>query len=195
MENKISWKKKIILDLIDISAFLVFITGIILFVKFIIVSPFTVIGQSMEPNFHEKDFLIVDKISPKVGEIKRGDVVIFVPPWVDVPYIKRVIWLPGEIVKIKDWKVYICQKDSTWEECKQLKEPYLKEWEITRPTCGISEFVVSGWYFVLGDNRNHSTDSRCCFRLGCFSGASYVVPKENIVWKPLIKLFPDFEKY
>ena len=195
MNNKISWQKKILLDLIDISAFLIFITWIILFIKFIIVSPFTVIWQSMEPNFHEKDFLIVDKVSPKISDVKRWDVIIFMPPGVDVPYIKRVIGLPWEIVKIKNWKVYICKKDSKWEECKELKEPYLKRWEVTKPTCGISEFVVTGWYFVLWDNRNHSTDSRCCFRLGCFSGASYVVPKENIVWKPLLKIFPSIEKY
>ncbi len=194
-KEQISWVKKIILDLIDISAFLIFITWIILFIKFIIATPFTVIWQSMEPTFHEKDFLIVDKLSSKFNEIQRGDVIIFMPPWVDVPYIKRVIWLPWEIVKIQDWKVYICKKDSNWESCKELKEPYLKEWEVTKPSCGIKEFVVTWGYFVLGDNRNHSTDSRCCFRAGCFSGSSYVVPKENIIGKPILKLFPSIEKY
>jgi len=193
--EKPSFWRKLLLDFIDLVAFLIFVTWIVLFIKFIIATPFTVIWQSMEPTFHEKDFLIVDKLSVKFDQIQRWDIIIFMPPWIDVPYIKRVIWLPWETVKIKDWKIYICQNSLSWENCFVLQEPYLATWQITKPSCWIDEFFVTWWYFVLWDNRNHSTDSRCCFGAGCYSWAMYVVPKENIIWRPILKIFPEIEKY
>jgi signal peptidase I len=81
----------ILLDVFDMVAFLVFVGGIVLFVRFFVANPFTVIGASMYPTFDERDFIIVDKISPRLSEWKRGDVIVFVAPGKTDPYIKRVI--------------------------------------------------------------------------------------------------------
>jgi len=95
-------------DLFDMVAFLVFVGGIVLFVRFFIANPYTVVGESMSPTFEENDFIVVDKITPRFGKLQRGDVIVFVPPGKTVPYIKRIIGLPGETVKIHDSKVQIC---------------------------------------------------------------------------------------
>ena len=70
----------IVLDVFDMVAFLVFVGGIVLFVRFFVANPFTVIGASMYPTFEEKDFIIVDKISPRLAEWQMGDVIVFVAP-------------------------------------------------------------------------------------------------------------------
>jgi signal peptidase I len=62
--------------------------------------PYTVEGASMATNFHDKDFIIVDKITPKYSTLQRGDVVVFVPPGKDIPFIKRIVGMPGETVKL-----------------------------------------------------------------------------------------------
>lgn len=99
------------LDTFDLIAFLLFVTGLVLFVRFFVFNPYTVIGQSMESTFHENDFIIVDKITPRWGEIKRGDIVVFVPRGKNLPFIKRVIGLPGEWIKLIDGGVYICSSE------------------------------------------------------------------------------------
>lgn len=83
--------RNFLLDLFDVVAFLVFVGGIVLFIRFFIFNPYSVVGASMEPTFHENDFIIVDKITPRYGELRRGDVIVFVPPGKDIPYIKRVV--------------------------------------------------------------------------------------------------------
>ena len=78
-------------DLFDLVSFLVFVTGVVLFIRFFVFNPYTVVGQSMEPMFHQGDFIIVDKITPKVGTLERGDIIVFVPQGKTVPYIKRIV--------------------------------------------------------------------------------------------------------
>lgn len=182
--------KDFILDLFDVVTFLVFVGGIVLFVRFFIFNPYTVVGESMAPTFHESDFIIVDKISSKYGELKRWDVIVFVPPGKDIPYIKRIIWLPGETVKVKDGLVQICKNVSNSEKCEILDESYLPEWLKTEARCGITDFPVDTWFFVMGDNRPHSTDSLCCFGLGCYNNANYLVPDDRIIGKVSFRLFP-----
>jgi hypothetical protein len=63
-------------------------------------------------------------------------------------------------------------------------------WTDTR--CGINDFKVINWYFVMWDNRSFSTDSRCCFGLDCYVWASYEVPYANIIWKVYLRMFPNF---
>jgi signal peptidase I len=96
----------------------------------------------MSPTFSENDFIIVDKITPRFGQLQRGDVIVFVPPGKDIPYIKRIIGLPGETVKIHDNKVVICKIDNNQETCNQLDQSYLPDnfWTDTR--CGINDFKV-----------------------------------------------------
>ncbi len=185
-----------LLDLFDLVTFFVFVWWIVLFIRFFLFNPYTVVWQSMEPTFDEKDFIIVDKISHKVNWYKRWDIVVFVPEGKEVPYIKRVVWLPWETVKIQDGKVYICTSSSGWQNCNVLEESYLPSDLKTTTTCGITEFnVTDNAYFVMWDNRNHSTDSRCCFGLGCYSGSTYLAREQDIIWKVSIRLFPSFTKF
>ena len=80
-------RKKFVLDFFDVIAFVIFVTGVIAVIRIYVFQPFAVVGNSMVPTFHEDDFVIVDKIS----QIKRGDVVVFVPHGQKLPYIKRVV--------------------------------------------------------------------------------------------------------
>lgn len=185
--------REIALDIFDIIAFLVFVWGIVLCIRFFIANPYTVVGSSMSPTFEESDFIIVDKITPRLSSRQRGDVIVFVPPGKKDPYIKRVIGLPGETVEVKDGKVIVCSVDN---ECATLDESYLPEWLQTKANCGRTVFeVMTWWLFVMGDNRWYSTDSRCCFGLGCYEWANYMVPYQYIIWKVYIRLFPTFSVF
>jgi len=114
-----------------------------------VVRNFRVVGTSMEPNLHDGQYLIVDKISYRLGEIKRGDVIVFEPP--NRPgedYVKRVIGLPGELVEIRHGQVFINNEP--------LDEPYVVRpgsYSMSPRRVGPNEL------FVLGDNRNSSSDS------------------------------------
>lgn len=180
------------LDIFDMISFLVFVWWIVLFIRFFIAQPYTVVWASMATTFEENDFIIVDKITWKMWELKRWDVIVFVPPGKDIPYIKRIIWLPWETVKIEENKVLICTNTDNKESCSELNEPYLDENTWTESRCWINEFKVDwSWFFVMWDNRWFSTDSRCCFGLWCYSGTSYEVPFNNIVWKVFVRFFPN----
>ncbi len=182
--------KNILLDIFDMFSFFVFVLGAVLFVRFFIANPYTVIWASMAPTFHENDFIIVDKISKRFDVLSRWDVIVFVPEWKTTPYIKRIIWLPGEMVKIQDWLIFIC--DISWNNCEQLMEQYLPEDLQTKTRCGKTEFQIENGYFVLWDNRWFSTDSLCCFGLGCYDGANYEVGNQDIIGRVLFRVFPSF---
>lgn len=178
------------LDVFDIFAFLVFVWGIVLCVRFFVANPYTVVGASMSPTFEENDFIIVDKISPRINPWERWDVIVFVPPGKNIPYIKRIIGLPGETVKIQNNGVYVCP-DSL--NCHKLDESYLPAGLETKARCGLTEFLVdTGSLFVMWDNRGFSTDSSCCFGLWCYKGATYNVPYGNIIGKVYVRLLPHF---
>lgn len=154
--------------------------------------PYTVEWSSMAETFHNKDFIVVDKITPKYGEIKRWDVIVFVPPGKDIPFIKRVIGMPWETIKLQWWKVYVCKdKEEDVKSCNKLAEWYLWQDVTTEARCWLSTFTVEWWYLVFGDNRWFSTDSRCCFGLGCLEGTSYTVEPSRIIGKVFGRLFPD----
>lgn len=181
-------------DLFDMISFLVFVGWIVLFIRFFVMNPYTVVGASMFPTFQESDFIVVDKITPRFGQLQRWDVIVFVPPGKTIPYIKRIIWLPGETVKLQNNNVIICGTD---QNCTTLAEnTYLSGDVRTEARCGVSQFVIdTGWYFVMGDNREFSTDSRCCFGLDCYQWSSYEVPFNNIVGKVYIRFYPNFSSF
>ena len=181
--------RKIALDLFDMISFLVFVLGIVLFVRFFVANPYTVVWESMSPTFHENDFIIVDKLSQRFWDLHRWDVIVFVPDGKSVPFIKRVIWFPWETVKIKKWHVWIC--DESGNACEVLDEPYIPEWVQTKTKCGITEFKIKEGVFVMWDNRWFSTDSLCCFGLGCYDWATYEVTSDDIIWKVLFRVFPN----
>ena len=158
----------------------------------------------MAPNFYQKDRIIVEKITQRFSTFERGDVIVFVAPWKTSPYIKRIIWLPWETVKFQDWDVYICSdnvpsgstiKDSEWNNCEKLPEPYLVEWLKTNATCGKNEFKVKWWYFVMWDNRWRTTYSLCCFWIECYEWANYIVGDKDLIGKVWVRLYPKFTKF
>lgn len=113
----------------------------------------------MEPNFYDKEYLIIDEISYRFHEPARGDIVVFrYPRNPEEFYIKRVIGLPNEKIQIKDGFVYIYNQEQPAGF--KLEEPYLFS---DLMTSGLNEEIIAlgnNEYFVLGDNRNSSKDSR-----------------------------------
>ncbi len=133
--------------------------AIILPVRYYLIQPFYVKGASMEPNFHDHEYLIIDEISYRFKEPVRGQVVVFRYPKNPQEYfIKRIIGLPGEEVQIADGKVIIF--NDYWPEGLALSEHYLIPGTETYDNNGIRTSIGNNEYFVLGDNRNASKDSR-----------------------------------
>jgi len=129
----------------------------VLIIRNFLVQPFLVNGASMEPNFHNNDYLIVDEISYRFKEPQRGEVVVFKYPGDEKYfYIKRIIGLSGEEVEIKDGKIIVFNKE--FPDGFILSEPYLPNNLITSGNKRVK--IDDDKYFVLGDNRNFSFDSR-----------------------------------
>lgn len=141
----------------DILEVIVFAVAIFLFVYLLILQPHKIKGASMHPNFPDGEYLLTDKVTYRFGEPKRGDVIVFKAPTNEgEEFIKRIIGLPGEKVSIKNSRIYI---NGT-----PLEESYLAGNVITSGGSFLAEgatvSVEEGEYFVLGDNRPHSSDSR-----------------------------------
>jgi signal peptidase I len=170
-ENRIDWLKSVL----SASA------AALIVVQFVI--PTAVYGRSMEPGFEHRDYLLIHK-QAYVGEAEpeRGDVIVFQSKLRDnnrgtlKKLIKRVIGVPGDIVEIREGKVYI--------NGEELKERYIKD-GVTNGDVG-PVVVPEGNYFCMGDNRLHSTDSR-------FLEVGFV-EKDKIVGKVVFRLYP-FSKF
>ena len=145
----------------------------------------------MAPTFSENDFIVVDKITPRFGQLQRGDVIVFVPPGKTVPYIKRIVGLPWEMVRIHNNVVQICS-GAQYSSCFDLDQSYLPAGTWTDTRCGVTDFQVNSWLFVMWDNRSFSTDSRCCFGLDCYKWSSYEVPFNHIIGKVYLRVIPKF---
>lgn len=118
-------------------------------IRTFVFEPYKVQMSSMNPTLYENDLIIVNKFIFKFREPKRGEVIIFKPPYGDKDYIKRVIGLPGETIEIKDGFVYI--------NGEKLIEPYIKN---STPGVLLPTLIPEGKVFVMGDNRGNSLDSR-----------------------------------
>jgi len=107
-------------------------------------------GPSMEPSYQHNNRVVVSKVSYWFGDIERGDVIVFpAPPNPDEDYIKRVIGLPGDMVKVENGSVFVNDQ--------LIDEPYIS----APPISNLRETrVPAGMVFVMGDNRNVSSDSR-----------------------------------
>lgn len=135
---------------------------------------FRVIQTSMEPNFHDGQYLVVNKLAYHLHPPERGDVIIFHPPTnPEKEYIKRLIGLPGEKVEIREGYVYI--------DGRRLEEPYISQ--VNRHGSWGPSVVGQDEYFVLGDNRNNSSDSRSWGML----------PHKNIFGKAWLSYWPPQE--
>lgn len=152
--------------------------GIAIVVRLFIASPYVVSGASMEPNFHDWHYLIIDRVVYDVRPPQRGEVVVFkYPPEPSRYLIKRVIGLPGETVVVHGAEVRVINE--AHPEGFVLSEPYVAEENRTygdnvRLTLGVDE------YFVLGDNRRVSADSRLWGPL----------PIADIIGRVDIRLYP-----
>lgn len=149
-------------DLVKILVISLLLAGVI---RFFIIMPFQVQGASMEENFHDNDYLIVDKVSMQFSDLQRSESIVFKfkGDW-RTYYIKRVIGLPGEVVEIKQGKIFI--------DGELLEQDY---------TPGSVKLALGAdEYFVLGDNRTASSDSRSW-------GA---VPVKDIVGRVWLRLWP-----
>lgn len=164
-------------------------TGVIVFViafclRFFVVQPFIVEGESMMPNYVNNEYLLAERITFLLHhDPARGDVIVFhYPNNPSVSYIKRVIGLPGETVKIADNKVTITNKDNP--SGTELSEDYLPSGTITNTNVAngsaYSKTLGDNEFFVMGDNRQHSSDSR---EWG-------ILPRANIIGRAWLTLLP-----
>lgn len=161
----------------------IFYTAVIIVLTFVIITYVgqrtSVSGSSMETTLSDKDQLLVDKISYRFQDPKRFDIIVFPYQYAeDTYYIKRIIGLPGETVQVKDGYVYIdgnlLESDIYGNE--MMDDPMSAAQPIT---LGADE------YFVLGDNRNHSQDSR--------DPSVGVVRRDTIMGKAWVRIYP-FDK-
>lgn len=160
----------------DIFRFSIIAILIVLPIRMFIAQPFIVSGASMKETFHNGDYLIVDQISYRLSDPERGDVIVFhYPRDPSKFFIKRIIGLPGDTISIEGRQVTISNKD--FPDGFIINEPYIKsmsEKNFHNETLNHNE------YFVMGDNRDESSDSR----------SWGILQKEKIVGRALLRLYP-----
>src|SRR3989338_5565378 len=165
--------------------------GLALFIRFFIATPYVVNGASMVPTFYDWHYLIVDKLIYDIYPPERGDIIVFkLPQDPSRSLIKRVIGLPGEEVKIEDSKITIFNSEN--KDGLVLSEPYLDPKDVVRGD-QLEITLGEGEYFVLGDNRRASADSRLWGKLP----ESYITGRVDLRLFPLnmIDIFPGEARY
>ncbi len=159
----------------EILTFVVLAIVIVVPIRLFVAQPFVVEGESMHPTFETGDYLIVDQLSYRLGDPKRGDVVVFrYPNNPSVFYIKRVIGLPGETVHIDKGQTSITKTDGTEL---MLDESYVVAEDATYD---LDSTLGPNQFFVMGDNRPKSSDSRAWGPL----------PREDLMGRAYIRLLP-----
>lgn len=161
----------------------ILLTALVFLIAQVTVRPYWVDGPSMEPGLHTGELVLVNQLAYRFGSPHRGDVVVIHPPSDPngQPFIKRIIGLPGDVITITTTSVIV--------NGVKLNEPYtfpLGPDEIANTSVLDQQKVAPNEYFVLGDHRTNSTDSRV------FGG----VPRQNIIGKAEFVLWPlgSFEK-
>lgn len=161
----------------DVVSFALIALAIVVPIRWFIAQPFIVRGDSMVPTFHSGDYLIVDQLSYRFEEPARGDVIIMrYPKDESVYFIKRIIGLPGETVELQGERVIIRRGPGT--DALTLEQPYLPK-NSFRPEYG-TYTLAEAEYFVMGDNRDESSDSRVWGTL----------PRKDVIGKAWLRLFP-----
>ncbi|VAW32263.1 Signal peptidase I [hydrothermal vent metagenome] len=159
----------------DIITFILLVVLVVVPIRLFIAQPFVVDGESMHPTFENGNYLIVDEISYDFEKPKRGEVIVFrYPGNPSIFYIKRVIGLPGETVTIKNGITTITKPNGA---SLTLSEPYISARDASSPT---NITLTPTQYFVMGDNRPESSDSRVWGPL----------PARDIVGRVLLRLYP-----
>ncbi|MGA7678290.1 MAG: signal peptidase I [Dehalococcoidia bacterium] len=149
------------------------LVGLAFFALFqVTVGSFKVYGSSMLPGIEQGDYILVSKATYFLGEPQRGDIIVLHSPQdPNTDLIKRIIALPGDKVEIKDNTVFV--NDTA------LVEPYIME---PPHYLLLPEEIPAGNYFVLGDNRNNSSDSH----------RGWTLPRKNIIGKAWITYWPPY---
>jgi signal peptidase I len=161
---------------LEIVRFSILALLIVVPVRMFVAQPFLVSGASMEETFHNGDYLIVDRVSYTIHDPERGDVIIFrYPKDPSKFFIKRIIAIPGDTINIEGSKVTI--KNTEFPNGFVIDEPYIKS---MKSGINISETLGEREYFVMGDNRDESSDSRVWG----------VLQEERIIGKAFLRLFP-----
>lgn len=174
-ENKNSSQKQegFMSELIKFSFWAIII---VLPIRLYVATPFIVNGESMYPTFHSRDYIIVDQVSYKIDKPQRGDVVIFKYPLdTNKDFIKRIIGLPNETIRITKNQVIIT--NSEHPEGFVLNEPYLVS---ENDNADLIKKLGPEEYFVMGDNRPVSSDSRIWG----------TVNEKYIIGKAFVRLYP-----
>lgn len=173
---------------------------LVVVIRGFVIQPFKVYGSSMEPTFHQYDYLIINEIGYRLFQPRRSDVVVLKHPTPECDaylsenyfqrlksnyscqhYLKRIVAIPGDTIKIQDGQVSLKTKENG--DFQVLNEAYIKP---NTPTLGwVTKELGSNEYFVLGDNRepNASSDSR---EWG-------VLKKDHLVGKVMVRLYPEFK--
>jgi signal peptidase I len=155
------------------------IIAIVVPLRLLVASPFEVKGASMAPAYEADDLVFVDKLAYRSRDPQRGDVVVLIPPGQPGQYyVKRIVGLPEEKVRIRGGEVTVF--NSVHPDGFTLSEPYLFKEASTEALTAEPMSVPAGSYFVLGDNREHSNDSR-------YWGT---VPRQNIVGIIALRVWP-----
>lgn len=175
--TELSDKKRVILqNALELVFYVVFAVLFITLVPKYVMERVSVDGSSMCETLHDRDQLIAEKITVRHNRLKRYDIIYFHPNGNTEcePYIKRIIGLPGDKVQILDSVIYI--NDYPLSE-QYAAEPGFESGRAEQPI-----YLGSDEYFVLGDNRNHSSDSRTAY-VGS-------VKQEDIVGKAIFRIWP-----
>lgn len=211
--DRLQEKNPTLYFLVDLILNIVIIVLLVYVIRTYVISPFQVYGPSMCDNLnyiHGKcqegfgEYLIVNKafyypfFGYRLKKPERGDIVVFRPPHNPKDfYIKRIIGLPGERIKIQNGKVFVFNKEH--QSGFAFPEPYLnresKNQTYSFPSQLVSSYEIpENYYFVLGDNRKKSTDSRTCFRgpadRDCKDEISHLLNINRIEGKAWIVLWP-----
>ncbi|MFA5729654.1 MAG: signal peptidase I [Candidatus Paceibacterota bacterium] len=174
-------QKEVLTFLLDSFKILLIALAIVIPIRMLLFQPFMVRGASMEPNYHSSDYLIIDELSYRLRDPQRGEVIVFQYPLdPSYRYIKRIIGLPNETIEIKNGEVYISRagiEEQKIDESLYLSSKTQEEWKNTSygPLA-----LKQNEYFVMGDNRNNSSDSRVWG----------VLPIKNITGRVLLRLSP-----
>lgn len=168
--------KRLLLYIWEVSKIVIFALLIVVPIRYFIFQPFFVRGQSMEPNFYNGDYLIIDELSYQFRAPERGEVVVFkYPNDTTQRYIKRIIGLPGETLAVNSGKIYIYKDDlpTLLDESAYLPE-------VIQTQGNLKITLNKEEYFVLGDNRALSADSR----------AWGTLPENDLIGRVLLRAWP-----
>ena len=169
--------QRIIAAIFDFLQSIVVIMAIMVMVYLFIISPQEISGESMFPTFQDGEYILTNKIEYKLQDPQRGEVVVFKSPGnKDIDFIKRIIGIPGDRVNVINGKYYL--------NGQLLPETYLPDGLYTFAGSFLKEnteiIVPPGRYFVSGDNRPHSLDSR---EFG-------TIPREDIIGRAIFRYWP-----